>query len=108
MMIPETLPVRGAPRSIQAQPPRKRTVTVFATFVLITVCILTGAPAATAAAAPTVTLPGCAGDSSGPCAGGMYIRFASDSPALACGGACPGVCPCPSELKDGSTTISEA
>lgn len=83
MMIPEPLPARGAPRSIQAQPPRERTVTLFATFALIATCILTGAPAATTATAPTV------------------------HPALACGGACPGLCPCPSELKDGSTTISE-
>ena len=97
MRIPETPLVGDAPRSIQAQRPRKRTVTVFATFSLIAVCSLTGAPAATAVTAPTVNLLSCAGNSPGPCGGGgMYIPSASDRPFLACGGACPGFCPCPS------------
>lgn len=93
MRIPETSPVGEAPRSIQAQPSRKRIVTVFATFTLAIVCILTGTPAATAL---TVNLPSCAGSTSGLCARGMYIPSTSDFLALACGGECPGFCPCPS------------
>lgn len=96
MRIPETCPGGEEPISIQAQPSRKRTVTVFATFVLAIVCILTGTSVATAATAPTINLPSCAGSNSGPCVRGMYIPFTSDSPALACGGECPGFCPCPS------------
>lgn len=102
MRVPEKSPAGKTPRSIQEQPLRKRTVTVLATFVLALACILTGTPAATAATVPAVNLAGCADDTSGPCAREMYIPSASDSAVLACGGACPGLCPCPSELKDGS------
>lgn len=94
MRIPETPPVGETLRSIQAQPSRKRIVTVFATFALTAVCILAGATVATA---PTVNIPGCAGNTPGPCArGGIYIPSASDFPVPACGGECPGFCPCPS------------
>ncbi len=96
MKIPETPPVGEAPR-IQAQPSRKRTVTLFTTFALTVVCILAGAPAATAASASTVNLLSCADDTPGPCAaGGTHILSASNLPFPACGGECPGFCPCPS------------
>jgi hypothetical protein len=100
MRIPEKSPTGEEPRSIQVPPLRKRVVTMFATLALAIVCILTGMPAATA---PTVSFPGCAANISGPCAKGTYIPYASDSSALACGGECPGLCPCPSALKDDST-----
>lgn len=108
MRIPEAPPAGEAPRNIQTQPSRKRIVTLFVTFVLTTVGMLAGAPAATASTAPTVNPPSCAGDTSGPGDRGMYISSASDSSALACGGECPGFCPCPPESKDDSTPISQA
>jgi hypothetical protein len=82
MKIPEIPLVGEASRSIQAQPSRTRIVTVFVTFALTIVCILAGAPAATAATAPTV------------------IPSASDRSFHACGGECPGFCPCPSQYAD--------
>jgi hypothetical protein len=81
-------PFREAPRRIQVQPSRKCAVTSFATFYLVIGCILAGMPVTTA---PTVNL-----------SGGMRIPSASASLILACGGACPGLCPCPSGLNVGS------
>lgn len=81
-------PSREAPRRIQVQPSRKCAVTAFATFSLVIGCILAGMPVTTA---PTANI-----------SGEMRIPSASASLILACGGACPGLCPCPSELNVGS------
>lgn len=75
---------RGEALTIIRKPTvRKRTVTAFVTFSLVIAGML-------AAAAPTVNL-----------SGQMRIPATSKSLILACGGACPGLCPCPSELKVG-------
>jgi hypothetical protein len=76
---------KEAPRRIQVTPLRKHTVTVLSTFALVIGCILTGM---SATAAPTANPHG------GP--------SASEPLILACGGVCPGICPCPSELRVGS------
>lgn len=81
-------PEEEAPRSIQASPLRKRIITAFAAFALVIFCVFSGMPAATA---PTANL-----------AGWMRIPSASPSLIFACGGACPGLCPCPSKLRVGS------
>lgn len=87
----------------------KRIVTAFGMLALVIVCFFTGASAATAATVPTANLPGSASDNPGSCARATHISSASDSSVLACGGECPGFCPCPvSELKDGDTPISKA
>jgi hypothetical protein len=80
MRIPEISPTGQEPR----RPFYTRTATVLATLALPIVYILTGMPAATA---PALSLPGCAGS-------------ISDSSVVACGGECPGLCPCPFALKD--------
>jgi hypothetical protein len=81
-------PSRKAPRRIQVQSSRKHTLTAFATWALVIGWILAGMPVATAATANLSE--------------GMRIPSASASLMLACGGACPGLCPCPSELNVGS------
>jgi hypothetical protein len=81
-------PSEETSRTMQVPPPSRKCVsTAFATFALVFGCILAGMPVATA---PTANL-----------SGGMRIPSASASLILACGGACPGLCPCPSELNVG-------
>lgn len=75
MRIPERSLAGEEPRNIQVPPSRKRAMTMFATLALTIVCILTGMPA----------------------------PYAPDSSVLACGGECPGLCPCPSAPEGGST-----
>ena len=103
MRIPEASPIGEELRSIQLRPSCERVVTVFARLVLSIVCLLIGMPAATVATKPTPSLPGSAASIFGLGARGRYTTYASDSSVLACGGVCPGLCPCPSALKDGGT-----
>lgn len=88
MRIPAQSASKEASRITHISPLRKRTMTMLAALALVFGCILTGMSAATA---PTADLPG-----------GMRMPSTSESLILACGGACPGICPCPYELKDDS------
>jgi hypothetical protein len=99
MKILEVFPTR----IVQSRLSCERVVTVFARLVLSMVYLLIGVSAATVATEPTVSLPGYAGSIFALGAKGRYITYALDSPVLACGGVCPGLCPCPSASKDGDT-----
>jgi len=101
MRIPESSPIGQEPRSIQLRPSCERIVTVFARLVPSFVCLLIGVPAAMIATDSTVSPPGHAARIFGLGAKGRSGTYVSDSSVLACGGVCPGVCPCPSALKDG-------
>ena len=61
MSIPEAPPAGETPRSVHANPSRKRTVTVIATFLLAIAFSVAGGPTATAAPAY------CKGGPPGPC-----------------------------------------
>ena len=108
MKIPKTNPAGEEPRSIQVQPSGTRAAAMFATLALASACILSGMLAGTAATARTAQLFGFASDSLGSYAEGVHISSTAGFHVLTCGGRCPGFCPCPSELKDGSTPISNS
>lgn len=109
MVIAVTYPVGETPESIQVQSSDKRIMAALAVLVLTIACLLAGTPVAATATAPTVSLSGRASETSSPYARGMRILSASDSLVLACGGECPGLCPCPiPESKSGSALISNA
>jgi hypothetical protein len=95
MRIPEKSPTGKKLTNMQMQSSPKRVAAVFATLALAIVCVFTGMLAAITATAPNVSLPGCADGISSFCTKGIYISYASDSSSFACGGECPGVCPCP-------------
>jgi hypothetical protein len=81
MRVTEASPRGEALKGIvRAQPSRARAATLLGALILAICCVPTGTPVGTA---PSGSLSG--------------ISF------LACGGACPGICPCPYQLKGGST-----
>lgn len=88
MRVPMRFLGKCASKSIQASPLCRRTITAVATLALVVGGILASIPTA---AAPTANI----------FSKRILMPSASKSVILACGGVCPGICPCPSTLTVG-------